>query len=174
MGMKNILLRIGLILALATLVFVFLGCSRGKILQDHGKHGFTIRPLKGGHLKFEEKFAYIKSEVLDKYPYLYYIEEFKDGKPVGEPIGNSCNLLPLANLEVVSKMARETDPPYTGHAVQIGIGLSEAVEDSECLDGGDCPRDESLVSHSPQAHYQKYIDNSEIMTRKIKEILDGP
>jgi hypothetical protein len=171
LSMKNKLLGIASILSLAALIFVFLGCPVKKPIVE-GKYGITIRPKKDGYPKFEAKWKDIQS-VLNEYPYLYYIEEFKDGDLVGDPLGNSCNLFPLANLERVKKAAKEMVPAYTGHAVQIGIGLSQAVEDSECLGGDNCPEDETLESHSPQAHYKKYIQDSKEMTKKINEILDG-
>lgn len=169
--MKNKLLGIASILGLAALVLVFLGCpEKGSNAQRKGKYGVTIRPKEGGYPKFEEKWRDIQA-VLNRYPYLYYIEEFKAGKQVGPRLGNSCDLLPLANLVKVREKAEALQ--YSGHAVQIGLGLSIAVEDSECLGVDNCPEDETLVSHSPQAHYKKYIQDSEEMTKKIKKILDG-
>jgi hypothetical protein len=169
--MKNKLLGIALVLSLAALVFVLIGCpEKGQISK--GKYGITIRPKQGGYPKLEAKWADIQS-VLNDYPYLYYIEQFKDGDLVAGPRGNSCNLFPLANLEQVKKEAKETVPPYTGHAVQIGIGLSKVVEDSECLGGDNCPEDETLESHSPQAHYHKYLLDSKEMTKRVNEILNG-
>jgi hypothetical protein len=103
--MKNKLLGIALVLSLAALVFVLIGCP-----ISNGKYGITIRPKQGGYPKLEAKWTDIQS-VLNDYPYLYYIEEFRDGDHVGGPRGTSCNLFPLANLEQVKK-AKETVPPY--------------------------------------------------------------
>jgi len=169
--MKNKLVRIALALSLVALVFVLIGCPEKRSISN--KYGITIRPKQGGYPKLEDKWDDIQA-VLNKYPYLYYIEKFNNGDLVEDSThGNSCNLFPLANLERVRKEAKEMVPPYTGHAVQIGIGLSRAVEDSECLGGDNCPGDETLESHSPQAHYQKYLLDSKEMTKKVDEILNG-
>ena len=117
MRMKNKLLRIAVTVCISS--FVLSACEK--------KHGIVILPVNGEDQKhFEDKWAEIEP-ILKKHPDdIYYIRDFKKGQLIGAPLGSLPPiLLVLSETDFQSLVGSD----FTGHALQIGVGLSKAKTD---------------------------------------------
>ena len=129
------------------------------------QYGITLRPRN--HEKFESKWPEIH-KLLDKNKHLYFIEEYRAGTKV-TTFGSQCDLLPLRNLQALHQTVPRN---YTGHTVQIGIGIS-GDEESPCLDETACPPEAPPMPNMPQGHYKQYMLDSAAMVQAVNDCING-
>ena len=150
--MKNKLLRIGAACGLGTVAFLLSACS---------KNGIVILPVNGAKQKhFEDKWAVIEP-ILKKHPDdLYYIQDYSNGKPIGEPLGS---LPPILLEQSKTDFQSLVDPLFSGHAFQIGVGLSKAKTSVSFI---------GTLDHASHLHLNKYIQESAELVKEVNKVLD--
>ncbi len=150
--MKNKLLRIGAACGLGSVAFLLSACS---------KNGIVILPVNGAEQKhFEDKWAVIEP-ILKKHPDdLYYIQDYSNGKPIGEPLGS---LPPILLEQSKTDFQSLVDPLFSGHAFQIGVGLSKAKTSVSFI---------GTLDHASHLHLNKYIQESAELVKEVDKVLD--
>ena len=117
--MKTKLLRFA---AMLCLVWMVVGVS-----NCHGpKHGIVILPCPP-HVKLEEKWSAIEAKLQSYDKEIYRIQLYHEGDPVGDPSGEMPEILLERTPAEFTELAKSCN--FTGHAVQVGIGLNDVDSD---------------------------------------------
>lgn len=154
MSMKNKLLGIVAACGLLPLAVFLSACS---------KNGIVILPVNGAEQKhFEDKWAVIES-ILKKHPDdLYYIQDYSKGQLIGEPLGS---LPPILLEQSKTDFQRLVGPLFSGHAFQIGVGLSKAKTSVSFI---------GTLDHASHLHLNKNMKESAELVKEVEKALDTP
>ena len=151
-GMENKLLRIGAAFGLGSVAFLLSACP---------KNGIVILPVNGAEQKnFEDKWAVI-DPILKKHPdELYYIQDYLNGKPSGDPLGK---LPPILLEQSKNDFQSLVNPLFSGHAFQIGVGLSKAQTSVSFI---------GTLDHASHLHLNRNISESVELVKEVDKVLD--
>ncbi|MEO7724541.1 MAG: hypothetical protein ABIU29_07625 [Chthoniobacterales bacterium] len=173
--MKTRLVRVGVACGIGTLVSLFSSCH---------DYGIVLQPVEGKHHnKIEDNWARIQTE-LNKYPGLYYVEKYDQGRRIRstpqEPSGKLPRTFLVVNLDEVHTAAANNK--FTGHTVQVGVGAKAFYDVDEfnplphLLPKPDGVRPRStpipLKVTMPQAQHPNFATESKDMVEKVKEIVE--
>lgn len=170
--MKSKLLRLAAVLGLASAT---LGVSNCK-----GRHGIVILPSPHTHQKLEKNWTAIQKKLKTYDKGVFRIQYYNEGRPVGEPDGKMPEFLLERSVDEFNRIAKVKK--YTGHAVQIGIGLSEVEVDYRYVGGyheGDLSAAAYNSHHiqafsrgSSHAHLVHLFDQSAEAVKAIAPVVD--
>jgi hypothetical protein len=109
---------------------------------------------------FEDKWAVIEP-ILKKHPdELYYIQNYSKGKLIGEPLGS---LPPILLEQSKTDFQGLVNPLFSGHAFQIGVGLSKARTAVSFI---------GTLDHASHLHLIKNILESAELVKEVDKELD--
>ena len=151
--MKNKLLRIGAACGLGFVAFLLSACP---------KNGIVILPVNGAAQKhFEDKWAGIEP-ILKRHPdELYYIQNYKNGRPTDK----QGSLPPILLEQSTTDFAQLVSPHFTGHAYQIGVGLSKVKTVVSFI---------GTLDHASHLHLNKNIVESADLVIAVDQVLNTP
>jgi hypothetical protein len=152
LSMKNKLLGIGVACGLGSVAFLLSACP---------KNGIVILPVNGAQQQhFENKWAVIKPILNTRRDELFYIQYYSEGKPSGDPLGS---LPPILLEQSKTDFERLVDPRFSGHAFQIGVGLSKAKTSVSFI---------GTLDHASHLHLIKNIAESAELVKAVNKELD--
>ncbi len=154
MSMKNNLLRIAAAGGLWSVAFLLSACP---------KTGIVILPVDGAEQRrFEDKWPDIEP-ILRNHPNdLYYIQDYSKGYPTGKPLGS---LPPILLEQSKTDFQRLVNPRFSGHAFQIGVGLSKANTAVSFI---------GSLNHASHLHLNKNIKESAELVKEVDKVLNTP
>ena len=150
--MKNKLLRFGAACGLGSVAFLLSACP---------KNGIVILPVNGAEQKhFEDKWAVIEPILKMHSDELFYIQDYSNGRPQGEPWGK---LPPILLEQSKTDFQNLVNPLFNGHAFQIGVGLSKAKTSVSFI---------GTLDHASHLHLNRNILESVELVKEVDKVLD--
>jgi len=171
--MKNQTLRL---LTLMSLALATLGVSTCK-----PRRAIVILPSPHTKEKVERNWNAISQKLQTYDTYLYRIQNYRGGEPVGEQRGSLPHILLERSVDEFNDLAMRTK--YTGHAFQVGVGLHDASADYRYI-GEDHATGEAMASShshhvrslsgktSSHAHLIHLFEQSEGAVSEIEPLVD--